>query len=118
MPPKTPPPVIYPHRGTPPDADGYPHYATLEAANKRFRRSYARLQAERRRQRQALLESKSSSWRRRIREVRENLARCLGLVITHATPKLSANPRLVMSLSDVSLPEPELKQRLGAGWYT
>lgn len=118
MPPKTPPPVIYPSRGTPPDAEGYPHYATLEKANKRFKTSYAKLQAERRRQRQALLESKSSSWRRHIREVRESFARCLGLTITRTVPKFSADPRLIMSLSDVSLPTPELKQRLNCGWYT
>lgn len=76
---------IFPPRATPPDADGYPHYAAIGEANKKLCKAYERELKARRRTRQAFLAPDPGAlkrWQQRSSEVRTDFARCLGLQIT------------------------------------
>jgi len=86
--------MTFPRRGTPPDHDGYPHYAAIGEANERFRKWYEDELKARRRVRQALLEpdegdleAARARWRGRTEQVRTGLAHCLGLEITENQPE-------------------------------
>ena len=89
-------PVLFPRKGTPPDAHGYPHYAAIGAENALLRRDFERLLKKRRRERQAHLEAhgKGTSgspvrWKRRVAWVRAGLAKCLGLARAKSKPAKS-----------------------------
>jgi hypothetical protein len=82
---KSNPAEMFPPRATPPDSDGYPHYAAVGEANKKLRSAYERELKARRRTRQAFLKPGSGArkrWQQRSSEVRTDFAHCLGLEIT------------------------------------
>ena len=76
---------IFPPRATPPDSEGYPHYAAIGEANEKLRKAYERELKARRRARQDFLKPGSGAlkrWQQHGCEVRTDFARCLGLQIT------------------------------------
>jgi len=84
--------VQFPHRGTPPDASGYPHYGTLQFANERWQANYERLLNQRRNERKALLSGantpqRRAKWKARVAAVRETFAQCLGLCVSTVKPQ-------------------------------
>jgi len=82
---KSTPTETFPPRATPPDADGYPHYAAIGEANEKLHAAYDRELKARRRSRQAFLKPDPGAlkrWQQRSSEVRTDFARCLGLQIT------------------------------------
>ena len=89
------PPVTFPRNGTPPDADGYPHYAAIGEANEQFIEWYKRELQDRRRARQALLEpdpdvaSARARWAERAEELCHSFARCPSSRSSSAQPPLS-----------------------------
>ncbi|MBA2482640.1 MAG: prolyl oligopeptidase family serine peptidase [Planctomycetes bacterium] len=114
------PPVVYPWRGTPPDAEGYPHYEPLRRMNDRYRAEYVRLLERRRRDRQARLVRSAgaeSRWAGYANRTRAEFADCLGLGFG-PDQRIEPGFRAAVPLGPFESAIPELASRLWARTYT
>ena len=129
MPVRTPPSksiVTFPARGTPPDEHGYPHYQAIGAANARFKKAYLSLLSARRRKRAALYAGANTPavravWTRRLKELRSDFSRCLGLEVK--APKAAATALHFMRAyplfsADPKPGTPAWVANLKAAWYS